>query len=531
MLCLPFLVLSCLLLQSRKINEALVAGGDVLAYGWTPGGGRVVYVANVPGNIRGLYSRRADLFAPARRLDDPEAQDDGYLLADRWLFAPGGRVIFLTHFAVHPSLDIDDDLFSAPLDGSEAPVLIGDASDDGWLLSWFVTSAGRVIYLQERSCCSGPPPSWHIWNAAADGSQPPFELTDTGSARVAPMHATPQEDRVVYSTRGRALFPARGANRRQHAAGGDRRAACEPGGVRLPNHARRGPRDLRRRVRCRGSRRAVERARRRRRSPCGCARPSSRTATSIPCSQLTPDGSRAVYRADQDADEVYELYSVPTLGGPSVKLSGPMTLGGDVDDSPPADTGFLLAPGGARVLYRADQTSDGVFELFSAPVDGSATAVRLHPALASDRDVVRSQFLFTLDGQRVLYVANQDTSTSAELYLAPADGSQTPIKLTPPMVANGGVRSFGTPEFAPRPDGKHVVYMADQDVDQVDELFSVPLDGSRVSRRLNGPLAPGGDVWSFAMGPTGQALYHADEEQDLVLEVFLTKPAPRSRPR
>ncbi len=31
--------------------------------------------------------------------------------------------------------------------------------------------------------------------------------------------------------------------------------------------------------------------------------------------RITPDGSRVVYRADQDVDNVFELYSVPVQGG------------------------------------------------------------------------------------------------------------------------------------------------------------------------------------------------------------------------
>ncbi len=67
-----------------------------------------------------------------------------------------------------------------------------------------------------------------------------------------------------------------------------------------------------------------------------------------------------VYLADQDTDNVFELYSVP-IGGPAtagIKLNGTLVAGGDV--SP----GFQISPDSGRVLYIADQDTDNVFELY-----------------------------------------------------------------------------------------------------------------------------------------------------------------------
>jgi uncharacterized repeat protein (TIGR01451 family) len=81
--------------------------------------------------------------------------------------------------------------------------------------------------------------------------------------------------------------------------------------------------------------------------------------------QISPDSSRVVYRADQDTDGVVELYSVALIGGSAVKLNGVLVSGGDVG-------GFQLSPDGSRVVYLADQETDEVFELYEsyhAPVD------------------------------------------------------------------------------------------------------------------------------------------------------------------
>ncbi len=44
-----------------------------------------------------------------------------------------------------------------------------------------------------------------------------------------------------------------------------------------------------------------------------------------------PDSSRLVYRADQSTDEVFELFaSAPDGGAVNVNISGTLTAGGDV---------------------------------------------------------------------------------------------------------------------------------------------------------------------------------------------------------
>src|SRR5262245_39757414 len=65
---------------------------------------------------------------------------------------------------------------------------------------------------------------------------------------------------------------------------------------------------------------------------------------------LTPDGTRAVYVADGDVDDLLELYSAPTDGSQAaVKLNAPLAPRQRVVDS-----GLRLSPSGARVLFQID---------------------------------------------------------------------------------------------------------------------------------------------------------------------------------
>jgi len=91
----------------------------------------------------------------------------------------------------------------------------------------------------------------------------------------------------------------------------------------------------------------------------------------------------------------------------------------------------------------------------------------------------------------VVYLADQDTDDMPELYRVPFATPGVSTKLNSPLVSNGEVSSFVV--FV-TPVGTAVVYTADQDTDTVVELYRVPFATPGVSTKLNGPLVPGGDV-------------------------------------
>jgi len=95
---------------------------------------------------------------------------------------------------------------------------------------------------------------------------------------------------------------------------------------------------------------------------------------------VSADSSRVIYRADQDTDEVFELYSVPIGGGTPTKLNGALAAGGDVN----SDLDFVVSPDSTRVIYRADQDTNDVFELYSVPIDGG-TPTKLNGTLPPRR--------------------------------------------------------------------------------------------------------------------------------------------------
>src|SRR5262245_55130239 len=85
----------------------------------------------------------------------------------------------------------------------------------------------------------------------------------------------------------------------------------------------------------------------------------------------------------------------PSGGAQSVRLSGRLAQPGasDVED------GYVFTSDGTRAVFRANTVSPDVFELYSAPADAGAAALRLAPGA----DVTS---LVLGVGDRVVYVAD-----------------------------------------------------------------------------------------------------------------------------
>ena len=79
-----------------------------------------------------------------------------------------------------------------------------------------------------------------------------------------------------------------------------------------------------------------------------------------------------IYTFGQNESGVYELYSVSSdNSGAIVKLNGPLVAGGSIQR-------FDISPDGRRVVYQADQDADEVEELYGATLpDAPATEMKL----------------------------------------------------------------------------------------------------------------------------------------------------------
>lgn len=238
--------------------------------------------------------------------------------------------------------------------------------------------------------------------------------------------------------------------------------------------------------------------------------------------EISPDGSTVVYRADEQVDNEVRLYAVPTDDS-----AAPTPLTTDLMSNEDAGQGYFT-PDGSRVVYDATQVGTvGHNAIFSVPSDGSTNPVRLSADL--DLNGFVSGFEISPDGSTVIYLADQDTDEVNELYSVPVDGSAAPTKLSGTLVAGGDVQLFGQTSHI-SPDSQTAVFVADKETDQVFEAYIVPLDGSAAPVKLNDPLVAGGRVIRVRYSPDGtRVLYLADQETDDFFEIY-SVPPDRSTP-
>ncbi len=124
---------------------------------------------------------------------------------------------------------------------------------------------------------------------------------------------------------------------------------------------------------------------------------------------ISADSSRVIYRADQDTNDLFELYSIPIGGGILVKLNDLITPGGDVE-------AFQISPNSLRVIYNADQDTNNMFELYSVPI-GGGTPLKLNGPITPGGDVY-GNFELSSDNAFTVFRADQDTKDVFELYIS-----------------------------------------------------------------------------------------------------------------
>ena len=212
-----------------------------------------------------------------------------------------------------------------------------------------------------------------------------------------------------------------------------------------------------------------------------------------------------LYLADATNDGTFDLYSAPIAGGSLEKVSTGVAAGYSIEPS------FLISPDSARVVFRGATVAAQAYQLFSAPA-GGGTVVRLNGDLQSNEDV-EDGFSISANNARVVYRSDEDVNDVIDVYSVPIAGG-TPIRLNGALTTGGDVL-----DLAISPNSARVVYLADQAADTLNELWSVPIAGGSVTR-LNRTLVSGGDVQAYQISPNSSwVVYGADQDTDAVDEL------------
>ncbi len=226
--------------------------------------------------------------------------------------------------------------------------------------------------------------------------------------------------------------------------------------------------------------------------------PFTDNAHDVGGARWSPDGRRIIYTADQDTEGQDELYVVDADGfliGAPERVNAEFPQSFTSVDSDPIE-GFGWSPDGTRAAFLADTTNDGAFELWLADLTvHPPAATRLSPALPAFADV--QQFLFAPDSNRLVYHADQTVDGQDELFYVDLSGAipGPPQQVNPPLPAGGDVTST-LDDLRWSRSSQTIYYRADQVVDNAFEAYGVSFTGGAPGApfMLHGLLPTNGDV-------------------------------------
>ena len=154
--------------------------------------------------------------------------------------------------------------------------------------------------------------------------------------------------------------------------------------------------------------------------------------------------------------------------------------------------GLRASPDGTRVAFASDQLVDGVTELFVRASDASSNLVRVNDDLRTRKVGAVTGFEGEPNGKHVVYRADENTAGRFELFSVPADGNHEPVRLSADLAQHGEVG----PNFAVSDLGR-VVYVATRDNEGRMDLWVAPSAGGVPAVNLTTTLHPLGTVLDF----------------------------------
>jgi len=219
---------------------------------------------------------------------------------------------------------------------------------------------------------------------------------------------------------------------------------------------------------------------------------------------LSPNGATAVYIADQEVATRFELYSVPVNGTAlPTKISAGLPFGtGDEGVSE-----FQISPDGTRVVFRADPNAGaGIDDLFSVAIDGTSAPLQLNTT--AQRPV--GGFGLSPSGTWVAFLGPDSAfgGGGAELYAAPI-GTAASAKQISDARRTIAAGSVVYADFSP--DSTRAIYSADAVTDEVFQWFSVPLAAASPGSDVQLSLALGSVALAAVTPNSAQVVYTADE--------------------
>lgn len=200
---------------------------------------------------------------------------------------------------------------------------------------------------------------------------------------------------------------------------------------------------------------------------------------------ISPNGARIVYREGLVNPN---LRSITPAGTGDILLNTPFNL---VTKPASGVSNFVISPNSYYVAYRTNQDDNQKFDLYVTNIEGTGSRIRVNSMLVTGGNVgltPKEEYNFTEDSSKIVYIADQNEDNKDELFVATLTPSL--IKLNPSLVAGGDVKRF-------KISGSKILFLADAEINGVNELYSSNLDGTNLVK-VNSDLVAGENVGYFS---------------------------------
>lgn len=221
---------------------------------------------------------------------------------------------------------------------------------------------------------------------------------------------------------------------------------------------------------------------------------------------IAANGSRVVYRAGTLNPT---LRSIAPNGTGDILLNTPFNLGLNPASSV---SSFVISPNSSMVVFRTNQDDASKYELVVVNIDGSGTRTKVSGLMVAGGNVAvtpKDSYNFTADSNNIVYIADQQVDNVQELFISSLIGANT--KLSGTMVTNGDLQSF-------KIIGSKILFLADKEINNVNELYSVDFDGMNLIK-INSSLIAGENVAQYASNGTVVS-YLMDKASSGVFSVY-----------
>lgn len=220
--------------------------------------------------------------------------------------------------------------------------------------------------------------------------------------------------------------------------------------------------------------------------------------------RFAAQGRSIVFLAPRLVASKDELFHVPLANPAGIARISGMMMPGEVEDD------FQVSPNGDRAVFRAEGSLNSVVELFSVELERPGfPRIKLHEDLSLSSDILPQFVISPSDGNSVAF--RRSTNGDEELLLGSIDGESTTRVVSP-------APSHNDPEIgedvAFSPTGNWLVFRSDARIDGTFDLYKVAMTGG--GPELVAPGVDGLEgVISFAISPDGYRIsYRLSQRSD-----------------